>query len=100
MVFQWTICRTFQITNICCASTVIKQNVRKGSGRNFFKLTNFLEISPFRNMAVSPLVLAPEQPNLYRINGFFLENPLNTLDLSYGILARDCDRLKEKFAIF
>ena len=47
-------------------------------------------------MTVSPLVLAPEQPNLYRINGFFLENPLNTLDLSYGILARDCDRLKEK----
>jgi len=74
--------------------------VRKGSGRNFFKLTNFLEISPFRKMAVSLLVLAPEQPNLNRINGFFLENPLHTIDLSYGILARVCDRLKEKFAVF
>ena len=74
--------------------------MRKGSGRNFYKLTTFLEKSPFRNMAVSPWVLAPEQPNLHRINGFFLENPQNTLDLSYNLMARSYGHLKEKFAIF
>ena len=51
-------------------------------------------------MAVSPLVLEPEQPNLYRINGLFLENPQDILNLSYDIMARSCDHLKEKFAIF
>ena len=51
-------------------------------------------------MAVSPWVLAPEQPNLHRINGFFLENPQNTLDLSYDLMARSYGHLKEKCAIF
>ena len=51
-------------------------------------------------MAVSPRDLVPEQPNLYRIHGFFLENPQNTLDLSYDILSRSYGHSKEKFAIF
>ena len=38
-------------------------------------------------MDVYPKVLALEQPNLYGNNGFVQENPQNTLDLSYNILA-------------
>ena len=48
------------------------------------------------SLVLSSKVLDLQQPNIYGINEYVLENPKKTSDLSYNLLSRSYSQIKEK----